>query len=65
MTEDAMLLRTQVTMDSMNVRACLEFAQNRVGCVCSAVAATLADVVILKASQCSRIVACNVGSPLS
>lgn len=55
MTEDAMLLRTQVTMDSMNVRACLEFAQNRVGCVCSAVAATLADVVILKASSAAGL----------
>lgn len=54
-----------VAVDIMNARVCLEFAQNCVGCVCSAVAATLADVVILKASQCSSVVARNVGSPIS
>lgn len=54
-----------MAVDIMNARVCLEFAQNCVGCVCSAVAATLADVVILKASQCSSIVVRDVGSPIS
>lgn len=60
-----MLLRMLVAVDIMNARVCLEFAQNCVGCVYSAVAATLADVVILKASQCSSVVARNVGSSIS
>lgn len=52
--------KTTVAEDNMDVRVCLDFVQNCVGCVYTAVAATLGDIVISKASQCSTIVAHRV-----